>query len=101
MLASVYEADYVSVPVMEQKAEYVSLSEVPDLIVKLRAEMKAAARDYEYERAAELRDRIRKLTELEIGFGGELDGDEADEVESPKEKKKRITGTSARKKLRR
>jgi excinuclease UvrABC nuclease subunit len=63
--------------------------------------MKAAARDYDFERAAELRDRIRKLTELEIGFGGETTGDEADEGESPKEKKKRATGTSARKKLRR
>jgi len=101
VLASVYEADYVSVPVMEPKVDYVSLSEVPDLIVKLRAEMKAAARDYEYERAAELRDRIRKLTELEIGFGGELDGDEADEDESPKTKAKRATGVAARKRLRR
>jgi excinuclease ABC subunit B len=100
VLASVYEADYVSVPVMEQKVEYVSLSEVPALIVKLREEMKAAARDYDYERAAELRDRIRKLTELEIGFGGELDGDEADGGEAPKEKKKLI-GASARKRLKR
>jgi excinuclease UvrABC nuclease subunit len=96
VLASVYEADYVSVPVMEQKIDYVSLSEVPGLIVKLRAEMKAVARDYDFERAAELRDRIRKLTELEIGFGGEADGDEADEGESPKAK--RATGTSVRKK---
>jgi len=98
VLASVYEADYVSVPVMEQKADYVSLREVPDLIVKLRAEMKAAARDYDFERAADLRDRIRKLTELEIGFGGEADGNEADEGEVPKAKKKRMTGASVRKK---
>jgi excinuclease ABC subunit B len=101
VLASIYEADYVSVPVMEQKVEYVSIAEVPALIAKLREEMKAAARDYDFEQAAELRDRIRKLTELEIGFGGETTGDEADEGESPKEKKKRATGTSVRKKLRR
>jgi hypothetical protein len=101
VLASIYEADYVSLPVMEQKVEYVSIAEVPGLIAKLREEMKAAARDYDFERAAELRDRIRKLTELEIGFGGEADGDETDEGESPKVKKKKMTGSSARKKLRR
>jgi len=78
VLASIYEADYVSLPVMEQKVEYVSLAEVPGLIAKLREEMKEAARDYDFERAAELRDRIRKLTDLEIGFGGETDGEEAE-----------------------
>jgi excinuclease ABC subunit B len=98
VLASIYEADYVSLPVMEQKVEYVSIAEVPGLIAKLREEMKAAARDYDFERAAELRDRIRKLTELEIGFGGEADGDETDEGEAPEVKKKRVTGTAARKK---
>ena len=101
VLASVYEADYVTVPVMEQKAEYVSIAEVPDLIAKLREEMKAAARDYEFERAAELRDRIRKLTELEIGFGGETGGDGADDGEVPKAKAKRASGAAARKKWRR
>ena len=59
VLASIYEADYVSVPVMEQKVEYVSMAEVPALIAKLREEMKTAAREYDFERAAELRDRIR------------------------------------------
>jgi excinuclease ABC subunit B len=101
VLASIYEADYVSLPVMEQKVEYISIAEVPGLIAKLREEMKVAARDYDFERAAELRDRIRKLTELEIGFGGEEDGDETDDGEAPKVKKKRATGTSVRKKLRR
>jgi len=89
------------VPVMEQKVEYASLSEIPDLIAKLRVEMKAAARDYDFERAAELRDRIRKLTDMEIEFGGETDGDGTDEGEAPKAKSKRMTAASVRKKLRR
>jgi excinuclease UvrABC nuclease subunit len=72
---------------MEQKVEYVSIAEVPDLIAKLREEMKEAARDYDFERAAGLRDRIRKLTELEIGFGGETGGDEGDAAESAKAKR--------------
>ena len=101
VLASVYEADYVTVPVMEPRAEYVAVAEVPDLIAKLREEMKEAARDYEFERAAELRDRIRRLTELEIGFGGETGGDAAGDEEVPKAKAKRATGAAARKKLRR
>jgi excinuclease ABC subunit B len=101
VLASVYEADYVTVPVMEPKVEYVSVAEVPDLIARLREEMKAAARDYEFERAAELRDRIRRLTELEIGFGGEIDGDGAEDGEVPKAKAKRASGAAARKKWRR
>ncbi len=46
--------------------------------------MKAAARDYDFKRAAELRDRIRKLTDMEIEFGGEADGDETGEGEAPK-----------------
>jgi len=83
VLASVYEADYVTVPVMEPRVEYVSVAEVPELIARLREEMKAAARDYEFERAAELRDRIRKLTELEIGFGGESSDDEAKPGDGP------------------
>jgi excinuclease ABC subunit B len=101
VLASVYEADYLTVPVMEQKVEYASLSEIPDLIAKLRVEMKAAARDYDFERAAELRDRIRKLTDMEIEFGGETDGDETGEGEAPKAKAKRMTAASVRKRLKR
>jgi len=89
------------VPVMEQKVEYVTLSEIPDLIAKLREEMKTAAREYDFEQAAKLRDRIRSLTEVELGFGGEADGEETEEGESTKPKAKRKATASARKKLRR
>jgi excinuclease UvrABC nuclease subunit len=70
------------------------------LIAKLREEMKAAARDYDFERAAELRDRIRKLTELEIGFGGEASDDEVEsgdrQVRSTKRSIKRHEGKRVR-----
>ena len=101
VLASVYEADYVTVPVMEPKVEYVSIAEIPDLIAKLREEMRAAARDYEFERAAELRDRIRRLTELEIGFGGETPDAEAEAGERPVRSGKRIVKRREGKKVRR
>ncbi len=52
----------------EQQVEYqvnpsqeVSLDELPELIEKLEAEMKEAARKQAYEQAAALRDRIKKL----------------------------------------
>jgi excinuclease ABC subunit B len=43
------------------KSEDINPAEVPALIDKLREEMRAAAQEMEFERAAELRDRIRSL----------------------------------------
>ncbi len=67
-LAAVYDADYVTVPIAaEAEATYeVADEDVPGLIVKLRKEMRAAAERYEFERAAELRDRIFALQEREL-----------------------------------
>ncbi len=67
-LAAVYDADYVTVPIAaEAPATYeVADQDVPGTIVKLRKEMRAAAERYEFERAAELRDRIFALQEREL-----------------------------------
>ena len=67
-LAAVYDADYVTVPIAaEAPATYdVADEDVSGLIVKLRKEMRAAAERYEFERAAELRDRIFALQEREL-----------------------------------
>ncbi len=67
-LAAVYDADYVTVPIAaEAEAVYeVADEDVSGLIVKLRKEMRAAAERYEFERAAELRDRIFALQEREL-----------------------------------
>jgi excinuclease ABC subunit B len=61
VLASVYEADYVTVPVAaEEQMPY--LAERPEALIKrLKKEMQAAAKKQEFERAAVLRDRIRAL----------------------------------------
>ena len=70
VLASVYEADYFTVPVVaEPEAEYVSLKEIPEMIEKLRKEMKKAAEQLEFERAAKLRDRIKELEKMELALG--------------------------------
>jgi excinuclease ABC subunit B len=59
---SIWEADYVTVPKGSERAEpEVPAHELPRLIEDLRREMQQAAKALEYERAAELRDRIRVL----------------------------------------
>ncbi|MGE3536459.1 MAG: excinuclease ABC subunit UvrB [Candidatus Tectimicrobiota bacterium] len=67
-LLALYEADYHTVPVAaEAPAEYgVRDEDIPRLISKLRKDMKAAAERYDFERAAELRDRIFALQEREL-----------------------------------
>jgi excinuclease ABC subunit B len=67
ILASIYESDYFTVPtVSDKKEEYVSLKEIPAMIQKLKKEMKEAATRLEFERAAEIRDKIHRLEELEL-----------------------------------
>lgn len=68
ILSSIYESDYFTVPVAaEEIAEY-DLSE--DTIKKFEAEMKEAAKKLDFERAAQIRDRIKKLKEkiLKVGI---------------------------------
>ncbi len=70
ILGSIYESDYFTVPVAaEEKAEY-ELSE--DTIKKLESEMKEAAKNLDFERAAQIRDRIKELKEqmLKVGVKG-------------------------------
>jgi len=71
ILASIYEGDYYTVPAAEEKAaEYVPPHEVPALARSLRKEMARAVKALDFERAAELRDRIRELDERELKLGG-------------------------------
>ena len=73
VLTSVYEADYLTVPlVREGKSPYGNEDELATLIVHLKEEMKKASEDLEFEKAAELRDEIRELTSLMIELGGEV-----------------------------
>jgi excinuclease ABC subunit B len=67
VLHSVYEADYVTVPLAADAEEkYHSQADLEKLIKRLRKEMKAAADRYDFERAAELRDRIFKIEGKEL-----------------------------------
>jgi len=70
ILGSIYESDYYTVAaVAEETADY-SVNE--DSIRRLETEMKEAAKNLDFERAAELRDKIKRLREkiLLSGAGG-------------------------------
>ena len=59
---SIWESDYVSVATDREASESeVPAHELPGLIEALRKEMKGAAEELDFERAADLRDRIKDL----------------------------------------
>jgi excinuclease ABC subunit B len=65
VLGSVYEMDYFTLPSAgEEAGEYLLPEEIPRRIVALEAQMNKAALDLDFERAAELRDRIAELRHL-------------------------------------
>ena len=69
ILESIYEADYVSGPLAaESPGDYVSLFEIPKLVSRLKKEMREAASKLDFEKAAELRDRIKSLEEREMEY---------------------------------
>ncbi len=66
ILSSIYEADYWTVPsVAEEKVQYADESELK----KMEEQMKAAAENLDFEKATELRDRIRAIKEQQIALG--------------------------------
>ena len=68
VLSSVYERDYVTVPLVKEEAEtFRSREELDARLAELDREMKAAAANLEFERAATLRDRARRLREQDLG----------------------------------
>jgi len=69
--AEAAEADYVEVPTVAEAAEdYVPLAEIPKRVAALQREMRDAAARLEFERAAELRDRIQHLQNQELALRG-------------------------------
>jgi excinuclease ABC subunit B len=67
---SIWESDYVTVPRTPDRDEPdVPVHEIPALIAALGKEMRAAAKALEFERAADLRDRIRALDAERLRLG--------------------------------
>ena len=70
LLSSVYEHDYVAVPEVEEvgEARYRSLEDLEAEIKVLEKQMGEAAKALEFEKAAALRDDIRRLRAREFGL---------------------------------
>jgi len=70
ILESIEEKDYFTPPgsVAESGEEYIALKDIPKLVRKLRKEMLAAAKALDFETAARLRDRVKKLEGMELAL---------------------------------
>jgi excinuclease ABC subunit B len=61
VLASVYERDYMTVPAADTRETFRSRAELDQRIAELEKGMRAAAANLEFERAASIRDDLRRL----------------------------------------
>jgi excinuclease ABC subunit B len=75
VLSSVYERDYLTVPtVPDERERYRTPAELEAAVSRLETEMRAAAANLEFERAAALRDRLRKLRNPDLVVGAGVGG---------------------------
>jgi excinuclease ABC subunit B len=67
-LAAIVEADYVTVPAEDfDDAEITSEAKLGEVLAQMETQMRDAAKKFEFERAAALRDRIRTLKLRDLG----------------------------------
>jgi excinuclease ABC subunit B len=71
-MVEAYETDYVTVSVAAEREERYRPDEISRMVQQLKKEMKQAAAQLDFEKAAELRDRIKELQEREIGLKNPL-----------------------------
>ena len=69
-LVKIIEADYVTVPLEEVSGEISNEEQLAKMIAQLEQQMREAAKKFEFERAAALRDRIRGLKQRDLGLVG-------------------------------
>ena len=65
---SIYQRDYSTPIVMEDRETYLSPDEIESRIEELQAQMRQAAANLDFERAATIRDRIKSLKGRELGL---------------------------------
>src|SRR4051794_16642298 len=70
VMTSVYERDYVTVPGDQDGEVFRTHGELEAHVTMLQGQMKAAAANLEFEKAAGLRDRIKQLRTRELGLAG-------------------------------
>ncbi|HMS11118.1 MAG TPA: helicase-related protein, partial [Pyrinomonadaceae bacterium] len=67
-LVTAYEADYFKVPLELEGIEEYSPKQLKETIAQLEADMRAAAKEMKFERAAEIRDKLKYLRERELEY---------------------------------
>ena len=65
-LVTAYEADYFKVPLEFDKYEEYSPKQLKEMVAGLEIEMREAAKDMKFERAAEIRDKVKYLKERQM-----------------------------------
>jgi excinuclease ABC subunit B len=66
MRDSIWERDHIETPDSQPQ---IPIHEIPELIAGLKREMRELAKSLEFERAAELRDRIEELESERLRMG--------------------------------
>jgi excinuclease ABC subunit B len=71
VLSSIYERDYVTVGgANDEREPFRTHAELEAHVAELQMQMKSAAANLEFEKAAKLRDRIKQLRSRELGLAG-------------------------------
>jgi excinuclease ABC subunit B len=71
VMSSVYERDYVTTPALRDERDvFRTQADLDAEIARLESDMKAAAANLDFERAATLRDRVKTLRSRELGLTG-------------------------------
>jgi excinuclease ABC subunit B len=65
-LVTAYEADYFKIPLNLEEFEEYTKDNIDQTIARLEIEMRQSAKRFEFERAAEIRDRIKYLRDREL-----------------------------------
>jgi excinuclease ABC subunit B len=65
-LINMTEADYLDVPLVDSETQISSAADLEEQILQLQKDMREAAKKFEFEKAARLRDRIKALKEREM-----------------------------------
>lgn len=68
ILSSIYEKDYYTVPIDELEEQGIEPKKLSKMVTKLRKEINEAAKRWDFEKAAQLRDRLMKLEKMEIAL---------------------------------
>lgn len=66
VLSSIYEKDYYEVPVEEFDSKGLKPKQLSKMVKKLKREIAGAAKNWDFEKAAQLRDRLLSLEKMEL-----------------------------------